>query len=53
MPYHLSINLEIVEFIYLVVSMILEVPNIQADPYDEGHKSISRKFRQLCSYYDA
>lgn len=41
----MSINIDTIEFVYLLSAMLLEVPNIHQDPFDEGHKVISRKFR--------
>ncbi|CAD8092142.1 unnamed protein product [Paramecium sonneborni] len=52
-PYHMSINVETIEFVYLLAAMLLEIPNINQDPFEDSHKIISRKFRQLCQYYDS
>ncbi|CAK76776.1 unnamed protein product (macronuclear) [Paramecium tetraurelia] len=52
-PYHMSINVETIEFVYFLAAMLLEVPNINQDLFEDSHKIISRKFRQLCQYYDS
>lgn len=41
----MSINIETIEFVYLTAAMLLEVPNINQDPFEDSHKIISRKYR--------
>ncbi|KAK0549533.1 Translation initiation factor 3 subunit c [Tilletia horrida] len=54
LPFHLHINLELLECVYLVCSMLLEVPNMAfagSDP-ELRKKVISRPFRRMLDYTD-
>lgn len=54
LPFHVHINLELLECIYLVSSMLLEVPNMAfagEDP-ELRKKIISRVFRRMLDYTD-
>ena len=54
LPFHMHINLELLECVYLVASMLLEVPNMAyagADP-ELRKKIISRPFRRMLDYTD-
>lgn len=54
LPFHLHINLELLESAYLVCSMLLEVPHMAragSDP-DQRRRVISRSFRRMLDYTD-
>lgn len=43
-PYHMHINLELMECVYLICSMLLEIPNIACFEYDVKRRLLSRSF---------
>lgn len=47
LPFHMHINLELLESIQLIASMLLEIPNLAAFSSDSKNKIISRHFRRL------
>jgi len=54
LPFHMHINLELLECVYLVASMLLEVPSMAyagTDP-ELRKKVISRPFRRMLDYTD-
>ncbi|KAM8712038.1 hypothetical protein ACLKA7_012543 [Drosophila subpalustris] len=46
MPFHMHINLELLECVYLVSAMLLEIPYIAAHEFDARRRMISKTFYQ-------
>jgi translation initiation factor 3 subunit C len=52
LPFHMHINLELLECIFLVCSMLLEIPNMAmlGSSPDARKKTISKPFRRMLDY---
>jgi translation initiation factor 3 subunit C len=52
MPFHMHITLELVESVYLISAMLLEVPNMAANPLNPKKKMISKSFHRVLDTYN-
>ena len=46
MPFHMHINLELLECVYLVSAMLIEIPYLSAHEYDARRRMISKSYHQ-------
>lgn len=52
-PFHLHINLELLESVYLTVALLLEVPNMAAlGPVESKKRQVSKPLRRLMENYE-
>jgi translation initiation factor 3 subunit C len=51
LPYHMHVNLDLLESVYLVSAMLLEIPNM-ARYRDSRRRIISKSFRRMLEYND-
>ncbi|KAG1661195.1 hypothetical protein FOA52_006001 [Chlamydomonas sp. UWO 241] len=52
MPFHMHITLELVESVYLISAMLLEVPNMAANPLNPKKKMMSKSFHRHLDTYN-
>jgi len=50
LPFHMHINLELLECVYLTCSMLLEIPNMALHSHDARRRIISKPFRRMLDY---
>jgi len=51
-PYHMHINLDVLETVHLISAMLMEVPNIAAGALESRRRTISRALRKYIDYVD-
>ena len=52
MPFHFQINVQLLECIHFITSMLIEVPLISANQFTMNKTTVSRNFRKLVEQYD-
>jgi translation initiation factor 3 subunit C len=52
-PFHMHINLDVLDAVSLVSAMLLEVPMMAANPYDSKRKVQSKAFNKLLHHYES
>jgi translation initiation factor 3 subunit C len=53
LPFHTHINLELLECVQLITSMLLEIPAMAVDSYDVGRRKVASKhFRRLYEFHE-
>ena len=53
MPFHKHINLEMLECVYLVSAMLLEIPYMAAHEFDARRRMISKSYYQQVSNFQS
>ena len=51
MPFHMHINLEMLECVYLVSAMLIEIPYMAAHEFDARRRMISKSYYQQLRYF--
>ncbi|MEW5305255.1 MAG: hypothetical protein WDW36_007810 [Sanguina aurantia] len=52
MPFHMHITLDLIESVYLVCAMLLEVPQMAASPLNPKKRMISKQFHRILDTYN-
>ena len=52
-PFHMHINLQLLDCIYMMSAMLLEIQNIAENQYTVSKKIISKNFKKLIDQYDS
>ena len=52
-PFHMHINLQLLECVYMITAMLLEIPNIAENQFLVNKRVISKTFKKLIEQYDA
>jgi translation initiation factor 3 subunit C len=50
LPFHMHVNLELLEAIHLTASMLLEIPSMAANAHEARKKVISKQFRRMLEF---
>jgi translation initiation factor 3 subunit C len=52
LPFHMHVNLELLDSVYLTSAMFLEVPHAALNTSDSQRRPISKSFRRMIDYYE-
>ena len=52
-PFHMHINLQLLECVYMLTAMLLEIPNIAENQFLVNKKVVSKNFKKLIEQYDS
>jgi len=51
-PFHMQINLQVLEAFHFTCSMLIEIPKFAHNQFNLGKSSFSKPFKNLIEYYD-
>jgi len=51
-PFHMWINLQQLDCVYMITSMLLEIPNVAENQYIVNKKFMSRNFMKMIAQYE-